>query len=411
MIAGNLVLDEPTIQRLKSHDLIWDAVVTDINETEMKNCERVWKYLEHLMRTKLDRNVFKAFCEFLDEENPWISSELRVELTLEKGQLRIDEYIKNEVSTLVHRYFGTSKRISENEKKQVEELLAMRTQCTKNIWIKNVEQTKQSLIAQISFERQRSNVQRSMISKIMEHLQHNKELGNNSSNSSFSEDTLTEKEAYRWMNTENNLYVVKTLEGWVDKLMDSSTNTQNKLELMKEEKERTVETMGDTMESLGSEMQRKPNGVVRLDKEMNNMVKKFDATLNEVNTKLDETKKHCQELEEKLDETTKVYENELKERDRHIRFLADNLERTQGDASQKTVNLDMMDENLGEANDKITTLEEKVKYWERYRHYGYWYARNSGNMDEGIHKKQDSGTKSKVTSSRKSTNRGKKEIK
>lgn len=162
------------------------------------------------------------------------------------------------------------------------------------------------------------------------------------------------------MNSENNLYVVKTLEGWVDKLMDSSTNTQNKLELMKEEKERTVETMGDTMESLGSEMQRKPNGVVRLDKEMNNMVKKFDATLNEVNTKLDETKKHCQELEEKLDETTKVYENELKERDRHIRFLADNLERTQGDASQKTVNLDMMDENLGEANDKITTLEEKV---------------------------------------------------
>lgn len=152
------------------------------------------------MRTKLDRNVFKAFCEFLDEENPWISSELRVELTLEKGQLRIDEYIKNEVSTLVHRYFGTSKRISENEKKQVEELLAMRTQCTKNIWIKNVEQTKQSLIAQISFERQRSNVQRSMISKIMEHLQHNKELGNNSSNSSFSEDTLTEKEAYRLVN-------------------------------------------------------------------------------------------------------------------------------------------------------------------------------------------------------------------
>ena len=165
----------------------------------MRNCEKIWKYLEHLIRAKLDRNVFQAFCEFLDEENPWISSELRVELTLEKGQLKIDEYIKNEAALLVHRYFGTSKRLSETEKKQFEELLAMRTQCTKNIWIKNVEQTKESLIAQISFENQRKRIQKEIISRIIGHLKYKgHKINGNFQQNSFSDDTLTEEEAYRY---------------------------------------------------------------------------------------------------------------------------------------------------------------------------------------------------------------------
>ena len=91
------------------------------------------------MRANLEKNVFEAFCEFLDEDRPWISSELRVELQLERGQLKIDEYINNEAAKLVHRHFGTTKRISETDKRKLENLVALRTQCTKNIWIKNVE--------------------------------------------------------------------------------------------------------------------------------------------------------------------------------------------------------------------------------------------------------------------------------
>ncbi|ESO00694.1 hypothetical protein HELRODRAFT_175680 [Helobdella robusta] len=166
LLSANLTWDEATIRKLKSYDLIWDALVNEIEETEMKNCEKIWKYLEHLMRAKLDKNVFNVLCEFLDEENPWISSELRVELSLERGQLKIDDYIKNEASTLVHRLFGTTKRLSEGEKRQLEQLLAVRTQCTKNIWIKNVEQTKQALTEQIALAKHKDAVLKGLIRKI-----------------------------------------------------------------------------------------------------------------------------------------------------------------------------------------------------------------------------------------------------
>ena len=147
------------------------------------------------MRASLDRNVFQAFCEFLDEENPWVSSELRVELSLERGQLKVDDYTRKEAATLVHRYFGTSKRVAEQEKKQFEELLAVRTQCTRNVWIKNLEQTKQSLLAQISFEKQRASIQKALIHKITKQL--NLSHTPTMPQASFSDEAPTEREAYR----------------------------------------------------------------------------------------------------------------------------------------------------------------------------------------------------------------------
>ena len=32
LIAANVTIDDVTIQRLKSHDLIWDSVVAELNE-------------------------------------------------------------------------------------------------------------------------------------------------------------------------------------------------------------------------------------------------------------------------------------------------------------------------------------------------------------------------------------------
>ena len=122
------------------------------------------------MRAKLEKNAFQSLCKFLDEENPWISSELREELILERGQLKLDEYIKNEAATLVHRHFGGTKRFSEGEKKQFEDLLATRNQCTKNIWMRNLEQTRQALNEQIAISEDRNNTLREVISKIQSFL-------------------------------------------------------------------------------------------------------------------------------------------------------------------------------------------------------------------------------------------------
>ena len=160
------------------------------------------------------------------------------------------------------------------------------------------------------------------------------------------------------MNSQNNLFVVKTLEEWVDKLLDVSSKTHEKCELMKEEKERFEALIEETLDALGFKVER--NGPTRLDKQLKNLVKSFDEKLTDLGNQVEESKKECRQLEKKLQEQTARNEDNTKERDKQIRFLIDNLEKSQGDASQKSMHLDIMDENLGEANEKIMNLEEKV---------------------------------------------------
>ena len=52
----------------------------------------------------------------------------------EKDELVVDEHVDKECSILVFREFGSSKRLSKPELKQLEKLVAKRTQCAREIW-------------------------------------------------------------------------------------------------------------------------------------------------------------------------------------------------------------------------------------------------------------------------------------
>lgn len=57
----------------------------------------------------------------------------RAELKAEKGHLKVDGYIDRESAILVFREFGGSKRLSEMEKKEIQGIVALRTQCAKEV--------------------------------------------------------------------------------------------------------------------------------------------------------------------------------------------------------------------------------------------------------------------------------------
>ena len=63
-----------------------------------------------------------------------MADELRAELKYEKDELVVDEHVEKECSILVFRQFGSSKRLSKPEIKQLERLVARRTQCAREIW-------------------------------------------------------------------------------------------------------------------------------------------------------------------------------------------------------------------------------------------------------------------------------------
>lgn len=103
------------------------------------------RYLDLLLRSHFDSSAFQSFCRFLDIRYPWISEELRIELLAEQGHVAVEEYIKKESTLLVYRYFGRTKRISDRDRKKMETLVALRTQCAKDVWRKNLEKTQQTL--------------------------------------------------------------------------------------------------------------------------------------------------------------------------------------------------------------------------------------------------------------------------
>ena len=76
-----------------------------------------------------------------DWTNCWLADELREELAKERGQLEVGADVRRECDTIVHREFGHTKRLSEQEKKQLSSILRERSQLTKNIWQARLTET------------------------------------------------------------------------------------------------------------------------------------------------------------------------------------------------------------------------------------------------------------------------------
>ena len=98
--------------------------------------------------------AFESFCSLLENlEMSWLSEEIKSDLKAEMGSLEIEDYVHKEAGALVHRHFGTSKRFSERDKKEIQELVAMKAQTAKEAWRRQLEKTK------IELDQQRRNEQ------------------------------------------------------------------------------------------------------------------------------------------------------------------------------------------------------------------------------------------------------------
>lgn len=73
------------------------------------------------------------FSDLLDDSYEALAEELRAEMKAEKGELTIEDHIYQEAGKLVHREFGSIRRLSEMDKKDMQTLVALRTQYAKEV--------------------------------------------------------------------------------------------------------------------------------------------------------------------------------------------------------------------------------------------------------------------------------------
>lgn len=130
---------------------------------------------------------------------------------------------------------------------------------------------------------------------------------------------------------------------------------------LRQEKNRALEHLGVT------------DGDSPLDKEIKATMIRMAASRDKSEARAKSEEGKARHVETELEETKKRYEEQLKERDRNIRFLASSLEKTNDKFSISESELRDVKKQLSDARDDLVKFKVKSKYLEKTRHYGYGY--------------------------------------
>lgn len=91
----------------------------------MKNVDRNMRLVEFLLESP-DFSL-AVLCKCL-ENYPSLVEELQADLRAEIGALEIEEHVRREAASMVHKQFGTSRRFSESDKRQITSMIAYKYQ-------------------------------------------------------------------------------------------------------------------------------------------------------------------------------------------------------------------------------------------------------------------------------------------
>ncbi len=97
---------------------------------------------------------FDELVQALKVPFPLVAEELTAEMKLELGTLEVKKQDLDDASALVHRHFGTSRRVTESEKKQIALLIAMKANVAREANKRDMARLKEDLDRYRSFSRQ-----------------------------------------------------------------------------------------------------------------------------------------------------------------------------------------------------------------------------------------------------------------
>ncbi|ESO00695.1 hypothetical protein HELRODRAFT_175681 [Helobdella robusta] len=188
------------------------------------------------------------------------------------------------------------------------------------------------------------------------------------------------------------------MEVSVEKLLEHASANSEKLELLKEEKLRVYDILEHSGRQTHDETFSRMNGQARLDKDIIKVVRSFTEKLNDMARIAEDSEKKLREASKQMHEMKSTYDQELQERDRNIRYLAGCLEKSEKESNERKEEMEKMKKKTEQATLRIAELDDQVRYWERYRHYGYWYTRRDRDDNQLSKSMKELNLESKVPS-------------
>ena len=307
------------------------------------------KWLE-LIPDNFGTGWFARLLTALEIEHGWLAEELRVELAMARGELKIEEYIEREAGLLVRREFSESKRLSEGEKHAIQELVAKRTQYAKQVWKSLHEDTCKRLRSK---EDDNKNNER-FISELIQKMQSFICIHDEADGIDDDGIKLTARSAKT-----NQL---SRLEQLTSELIQIASRSLLKNEKAVSEKQQTLVEL------------RVLNKNANLQTEVKKILNKMQADLNEKSESLGNRNTVIEQLKKEIQASKATASEEMDKHNKTIATMGDHLEKSHSKISDLHNELTEMKTNLSATQYALKKCSAKAAMLEKNRRMGYKHS-------------------------------------
>jgi len=320
------------LSELHGRHLLDDDAMDTLMDDKMSN-GRASRMIDYILLT-VQPDAFQTLCAALVRDYPWLTKELELDLRIEKAEIDIDEDVAKEAAMLVHRKFGQSKRFSEVDKKDIQDLIAVKVQLSKEEWKKEMMTLRDELERQIELHKVKDAKAGAVDRQVVDYMRaHDDYLKSHAHGMKTTRSALVD--------SVNDNDVIAKLRARLDFMMDRLNYGIKNAEMLQKERERCLELLnckkGDT-EKLYDIIQLKmvefPNKIDTLsksvkskDSEINNLKKQITEKNESVRANKEEMRSLEQHVLQKEAENS-ILQDKLKELQAHANELADRLAAT-----------------------------------------------------------------------------------
>jgi hypothetical protein len=279
----------------------------------------------------------------------------------EKGDLKVEDYIERECGVLVYREFGNSKRLSEGEKKDMQLLVAKKTQCTKEAWRSQLLKTEEALAYENEVNKEKDDHTLTLIDRIKEFLRINcPRLRTGGRKSSSASSLVTLREATLNSTEESqDTQLLEVLDTLITDLQNLALDGLLARDALMDERNRSFQLLSVSDPS------------TKLDREIELALQDADHRLEESEREVVRNESKVNTLESQLGANTMKGRREIEQRDITIKTLRSHLEKCHDKVRDLNETMENVQQDLANTKDELAKYRNKSELLEKSRRLGY----------------------------------------
>ena len=272
--------------------------------------QRMVKFIEFLISTDTE-SAYEKLCSVLIKDYNWISRDLEIDLRIEKGDLELDDDVIKEAAMLVHKKFGTSKRLSEGDKKEMKELMALKIQMSKAEWKKELDQVHEQLRQQSDLNHLKDTKAQSLNTTVRYYLRdHDAQLASHAHEMTTTSDIIAKSNVQSSESSDERL---DGLKFHLETLFNKVTRCLANRDLILREREKCLKILGvkDEKESLDvvikDQLENLPKQLKACQDELakkNKSIQRQNGTMSDLEDELQKKDELIKSLQTQLSEKT-----------------------------------------------------------------------------------------------------------